>query len=50
MNFKKIEKIEGISELYNFVIDFWVEHSQLKKKIENILAYLCLTQKGLSTK
>ena len=48
INFKKLDKIQNITELYNFVIDFWVENSPIKKKVENILVYLCLTQKGLT--
>jgi hypothetical protein len=50
MSFKKLDKIQSIHELYNFVIDFWTEHSPLKNRLENILTYLSLTQKGLSQK
>jgi hypothetical protein len=50
MSFKKLDKIQSIQDLYNLVIDFWTEHSPLKNRLENILTYLSLTQKGLSQK
>lgn len=49
MNFKKLDQVQNVSQLYNFVIDFWVENSSMKNKVENILVYLCLTQKGLTS-
>ena len=33
MNFKKLDRVENMSELYNFVVDFWTEHSPLKNKL-----------------
>lgn len=36
--------------MYNFIINFWIDNSSMKNKLENVLIYLCLTQKGLTPK
>jgi len=42
--------VDSIHGLYNFILDFWIEHSHLGTKIQSALIYLSLTQKGLTAR
>lgn len=50
MKFEELKKVDSVNRLYNFIIDFWSEHSHLAGKIQSALVYLSLTQKGLTAR
>ena len=33
MDWKKLNKVENVKELYEFLIDFWVKETPLKEKL-----------------